>query len=122
MKTIAEFARAMADLRTQTMESREALAGGNVLVGLALSAFHDSEIYSYTTLSHLVGRDTATKAVALAAHAIAEADRLEGLCKEAGIDQNEVLEAAASLVRAEHQILERASDALRHMPVGSKAH
>ena len=82
MTTIAELARALADLRTQTMEGRDAIE----------------------------------------AHAIAESYRLEELCEEAGIAQNEVLEAAASLVRAEHQILERASDALRHMPAGSKAH
>ena len=122
MTTITELARAMADLKTQTMEGRDALAGGNALVGLALSAFHDAEIDGYAMLSRLVGHDTATKAVAIAAHAIAEAHRLEGLCKEAGIDQNEVLAVAASLLKAEHQVLERASDALRHMPTGSKAH
>ena len=122
MKTITELARAMADLRTQTMEGRDALADGNALVSLALTAFHDAEIDGYTMLRRLVGHDIATKAVAIAAHAIAEASRLEGLCKEAGLDQNEVLAAAASLMKAEHQILERASDALRHMPAGSKAH
>lgn len=121
MKTVADFARAMADLKLKTEREVDALSDDNLLVGMALAAFHDSEVSSYLTLSQLVGSDKAVKACAISCRAIQEAYRLEALCKAAGLNQGEILDTADGLVKVEKKIVEQASDSLLRMPAG-KAH